>query len=227
MWYAREMRWIGFFLSATLLAACAETPRTAVNPRADFGKINRVAVVAFQGPNGDLAADYLTQSLMSHGADVVERRQLAAVLAERKMTQSGMLDTSTIKQVGQILGVDALFVGTVAKSVDAQSYMVTGPAQPSRRGPHHAAGARATVTPVAGPVAPAQPVLGLPNTRIVTTEANVSIIARMVDARTGAVMWSGSMKEVDFSADDAIRTVADSLVDSLAPHWPALVPAKK
>jgi hypothetical protein len=211
-------------LFAALLAACSQAPRTAVNPRADFKAIKRVAVVGFQGPNGDLAADYLTQSLVARGANVVERRQLAAILAERKMTENGLLDTSTIKKVGKILGVDALFIGTVAKSQEAQSYMVTdtaAPGQQRRRG-------RSTVTPVGGrTVSPGLPVLGVPGAQVVTTEAAVSVVARMVDARTGSVLWSGTMKEIHFEADEAMLSVTDSFVDSLAPHWPQLAPKAK
>ena len=225
MWYSKGMRKVFLPALVLALAACAERPRTAVNPRADFSTIKRVAVVAFQGPSGELAADYLTQSLMSRGANVVERRQLAAVLAERKMTENGLLDTGTIKKVGKILGVDALFLGTVAKSQEAQSYMVTDTAQPGQQNRRRG---RSTVTPVGGrTVSPGQPVLGVPGAQVVTTEASVSVLARMVDARTGSVLWSGTMKEIHFEADEAMQSVADSLVDSLAPHWPQLLPPAK
>ena len=65
-----------------LLAACA-TPKVAVNPRADFAGIKRVAVLSFNGPKGDLAADLMTQSLLEQGADVVERQHLDSVMREQ------------------------------------------------------------------------------------------------------------------------------------------------
>ena len=54
---------IGFIIIAAALTACA-TPKVAVNPRADFAGIKRVAVLSFNGPKGDLAADLMTQSLL-------------------------------------------------------------------------------------------------------------------------------------------------------------------
>src|SRR5204862_1141050 len=118
---------------------CA-TPEVAVNAHADFTRIQRVAVATFGGPAGDVAADMLTQDLLNHGADVVERQRLDALLREQNMAMSNMLDPSTVRKIGKILGVDAIFVGTVASNVGPQSYLVTT----SRHKRH------TTVTPVGG-----------------------------------------------------------------------------
>jgi starvation-inducible outer membrane lipoprotein len=43
----------GFFLSGCV------TPRVAINPRADFSAINRVAVITITGEKGHIAADLM------------------------------------------------------------------------------------------------------------------------------------------------------------------------
>src|SRR5204863_3821246 len=113
------------FIFVSLLAAGCATPQIAVNSRADFSRIHRVAVASFGGQNGDVAADLLTQDLLQHGADVVERQRLDAVLHEQNLAAQNMLDPGTVKKIGKILGVDAIFVGTVAANVPSQSYLVT------------------------------------------------------------------------------------------------------
>lgn len=206
------------FALAAALCACAG-PQVAVNPRADFSQINRVAVVTFSGPSGDVAADMLTQNLVAAGANVVERQQLNAVLQEQHLAASGALDPATIKEVGKILGVDALFVGTVSQSMPSQSYMVTGA---GRRN------AVATVTPVGNTAVVSEgPVWGVPNSQVVTTEATASLVARMVDVQTASILWSASMTYEGFDVQSAMESISESFVKSLAPIWPALGPTKK
>src|SRR5262245_8541182 len=111
---------LGAFLAFT---SCVG-PRVAVNPHADFTGIRRVAVASFGGPDGEVAADIFVQDLLEHGADVVERRRLDAVLREHNLAAENILDPSTVKMMGKVLGVDAIFVGTVAFSVPSQSYLI-------------------------------------------------------------------------------------------------------
>jgi curli biogenesis system outer membrane secretion channel CsgG len=205
------------FIAAAGLAGCA-TPKVAFNARADFSAIERVAVMTFSGPEGDLAADLLTQNLLAHGANVVERQQLEAVLREQRLSTSGMLDPRTIKQLGKLLGVDALFVGTVARSMPSQSYVVTS----SRRN------IVTTITPVAGPnVSSRGSVFGVPDSQIVTTAATASIVSRLIEVETGSVLWSASMSYEGFDIQSAMDSILDGFAHSLTPVWPALGPAKK
>lgn len=194
-----------------MLAACL-TPNVAVNPRADFGTIKRVAVLPFSGPKGDLAADVLTQSLLEHGADVIERQRLDAVMREQSLSTSGSFDPATAKQLGKLLGVDALFVGTVAESTPQTSYLVSQSANPETN-----------VTQVnGGSVYSGGTVAGMPNTQLLNTTANVSLLSRMVDVQTGAVLWSASMSYEGFDIVSAMTGITDAFVKSLEPIWPAL-----
>jgi len=209
------MKKIPLLLLFPLLAACA-TPQIAVNPRADFSAVKRVAVISFNGPKGDLAADMLTQSLLSHGADVVERQRLSSVMQEQSLS-SGLFDQATAKQLGKLLGVDALFVGTVAESTPPSTYMVSS----------SNASLVTSVTGVSsGNIHSEGSVLGLPNTQLLSTAANVSLVARMVDVETGSILWSASMSYEGFDIPSAMTAITDSFTSSLVPIWPALYHVK-
>ncbi|MBI5744710.1 MAG: hypothetical protein HY952_09190 [Elusimicrobia bacterium] len=198
-----------------LLAACA-TPKVAFNPRADFSAIKRVAVLSFAGPKGELAADVMTQSLLEHGADVVERQRLDSVLREQSLTASSAFDPATARQLGKLLGVDALFVGTVAESTPQSTYIVSQSANP-----------QANVTQVNGNTVYSEgSVAGLPNAQLLTTTANVSLLSRMVDVQTGSVLWSASMAYEGFDIASAMSGITDAFIRSLIPIWPSLYSSK-
>lgn len=200
-------------LLPALLAACA-TPNVAVNPRADFTAVKRVAVLSFGGQQGELAADLLTQSLLARGADVVERQRLSAVMEEQRLTASTAFDPSTAKELGRLLGVDALFVGTVAESTPQSSYIVSGTNNARR----------ATVAKVSGgSVYSEGTVLGLPDSQLLSTTANVSLVSRMVDVRTGSVLWAASMSYEGFDVSAAMTGITEAFSRSLAQIWPELI----
>lgn len=199
-----------------LLAACA-TPKVAINPRADFNSIKRVAVLSFKGAQGDLAADLMTQSLMEHGADVIERQHLDAVMKEQSLTSSSAFDPATARQLGRLLGVDALFVGTVAQSTPQSSYIVTNSKVNIGSG----------VTQVNnGTVYSEGSVLGMPDSQILSTTANVSLVSRMVDVQTGSILWSASMGYEGFDTTSAMSGITDAFIASLKAIWPGLYKVK-
>lgn len=200
-------------LAALLLAGCVG-PQVAVNANADFTRIHRVAVASFGGPGGDVAADLLTQDLLEHGADVVERQRLDAVLREHQLAAGNYLDPSTLKKMGRILGVDAIFVGTVANNVASQSYLVTSQANGINVN---------TVTPVnRGMLRSEGSALGLPDSQIITSAAQASLIARMVDVETGSILWSGRMSYEGLDSHQIMAGITSSFAKSLVPLWPAL-----
>lgn len=200
------------FLVAFLFG-CA-TPQVAVNEHADFSRIRRVAVATFGGPNGDVAADLITQDLLTHGADVVERQRLDAVLGESALASQKVLDPATVKRIGKVLGVDALFMGTVATNVPSQSYLVTT----GRHGNRHG-----SVTPVASPnLYPEGAPIGIPDSQVVTSAAQAALIARMVDVETGSVLWSGRMNYEGLDVQNAMAGITSSFIKSLIPLWPVL-----
>ncbi len=205
----KEKLFIPVFL---LLAACV-TPNVAINPRADFSAIKRVAVLSFGGPSGDLAADLMTQSLVAHGADVVERQRLDAVMREQQLTASSSFDPATAKKLGKLLGVDALFVGTVAQSTPQSKYIVSQSEHPIVTTMNQVGG---------GTVYSEGSVMGMPNSQLLSTTANVSLLSRMVDVETGSIMWSASMTYEGFDIPSAMTGITDAFIRSLSPIWPGL-----
>jgi curli biogenesis system outer membrane secretion channel CsgG len=61
-------------------------------------------------------SDLLVDRLVRDGTfSVIERSRLDAVLAEQNLGRSGLLDANTAAQVGRILGVDAVILGSVTQ----------------------------------------------------------------------------------------------------------------
>ena len=58
---------------------------------------------------------FTTAFVKSEAFAIVERQQLEKVLHEYELNQSGMIDSSTAKEIGHILGVDAILTGNVSQ----------------------------------------------------------------------------------------------------------------
>ncbi len=108
----RFVSFIGIILVLTLLAVPA---------LADFQK-NKIAVLDFQMQGkqyqnkdmGAIVAEWLITALVKEGRfDVVERRLLQKVLQEHQLAMSGVVDDSSISELGQILGVKIIISGAV------------------------------------------------------------------------------------------------------------------
>lgn len=83
-------------------------------------KTKSIAVIEFTDVNGDLTPEgrLLTERLTTQLAttkefSVIERSRLKEVIKELKLSLSGVIDPQTVKQVGKILGADAVLTGTL------------------------------------------------------------------------------------------------------------------
>jgi len=89
------------------------------------GQKVRVAVLNFENNSswsnwgdglGNAAADELVTQLVNSGKfSVIERRQLDAIIAEQNLGQSGRVNSATAAQLGQILGVQAVLMGSITQ----------------------------------------------------------------------------------------------------------------
>lgn len=84
------------------------------------GRKQKIAVVEFSDLDGSvtelgqfLSEELITRLFASRRFDVVERQLLNKVLAEHKLTLTGLVDEKTAKELGKILGVDAICSGTI------------------------------------------------------------------------------------------------------------------
>ncbi len=98
----------------------------------EMKKVTRIAITEFA--YGDEFNDFtrnvqdiLYTNLIQRGMKVVEREKMEQVLNELGKSFSGMLDFSTAAEIGKMLGVEAIVVGTVAdmgNSVDLRVRLV-------------------------------------------------------------------------------------------------------
>jgi curli biogenesis system outer membrane secretion channel CsgG len=100
------------------------------------GPKRRVGVVEFenksaygQGRLGGAASDILVTELVKSGKFiVVERDRMAKILEEQKLQGQGLIDTVTAVKVGQIMGLEAIVVGSVSQfgvKKEGSDYLIT------------------------------------------------------------------------------------------------------
>jgi len=80
--------------------------------------VRKLAIADFQGPGssgGQISSLVQSQLLQGGYFEIVERDRLAQILDEQKLGMAGVVNESTAKQVGQLLGVDALVFGEVSR----------------------------------------------------------------------------------------------------------------
>lgn len=80
------------------------------------GVPKRVAVSAFSGesPINLQSADQFSSGLVKLGFDVIERQHFDKVVKELEFQHSGIVSDESVQAVGKQLGVEGIFVGSVA-----------------------------------------------------------------------------------------------------------------
>jgi len=176
---------VGFLVSC-FVSACA--PRIAIREEYDFSRVKRVGVLDFVNylefeNSGSAVADEFVRQLILQGFDVIERNRLSDILRERRLAERKIIEPSRAKEIGKILGVDAIVTGTVTKYLpDHKDIVYVRDEQ------------------------------GEEKWDIVVFDAEVSISARMIDVDTGLIIWSGSYSYESFDIESAIRYTASRLL---------------
>lgn len=110
------------------LAACSGMgPTTFLHPEYNFGYVERVAVVPFEDLSSDQGAGaratrfFVSELLATEAFDVVEPGEV-----NRALLQAGVINVADITQeqvvaVGQALGAQALFMGSVGESASVRT----------------------------------------------------------------------------------------------------------
>lgn len=98
-------------------------------------KQKTVAVVEFTDLQGNMTdfGRFLAEELVTRLGDlekfkVIERQLLAKIVAEQKLSLTGIVDPASAKQLGKILGVDAIVAGSVtnlAQSVRVNARLIS------------------------------------------------------------------------------------------------------
>ena len=205
-------------LGLIMLAGC--TPKTVISQSYDFNQMNRIGIMGFSSHYNDLSGveNLFAKYLIESGFKVVERAQLDQVLQEHNISVSGYLSPSTTKKIGEILGVDVLLVGEVTSYTPTRKEMTLISTHKTEARPVYAQ------TTVAGPD-------GRPETHLqqvgtsysqrtdvhpseYTINAQVGIIAKLVDVETAEIIWIGSLSQDSSSALNAADNIAKRLVKS-------------
>lgn len=93
--------------------------------------IKRIAISEFENKSdyydaGRYAADRLEYYLYNRSNfQIIERRMINNVLDELSLHQSGLVDPATVKQVGKMLGADAIVVGSITGYYRGKSELIT------------------------------------------------------------------------------------------------------
>jgi len=82
----------------------------------------KIAILEFEGLTeqekkdnmGKIVTEIMITSLVkSRAFNIIEREKLSKVLKEFQLTQTGLIDTASAKEIGKILGADAIVTGRV------------------------------------------------------------------------------------------------------------------
>ncbi len=214
------MKKIFFLLAAFALFGAGCTPKTVISQSYDFDQMNRIGIMGFSSPYSGLSGveNLFAKYLIESGFKVVERAQLEQVLEEHNISVSGYLSPQTTRKIGEILGVDVLLIGEVTSYTPTRTGVTMVSSRRTESRPVYSQnvmklpdGSYAAYTQQVGTqyshstdVRPSQ----------YTINAQVGIIAKLVDVETAEIVWIGSLSEESSSALDAADYIARSLVKS-------------
>ena len=85
----------------------------------------KVAILPFQyydgrkSPGSTIVAEHLTTKIVERGeVQVVERTLLNKIMDEMKLEKSGVIDNESTKELGKILGVEAIITGVLIEETE-------------------------------------------------------------------------------------------------------------
>ena len=218
-------------LSILAISACAPPAVVFISPSYNGGKIRRVAVLNMtdypDSPgSGSIVASTFEKYLLWGGYNLVERRQVRDVLKEQALTLSRAADPSAIRNIGKILGVDAVVLGDVTEFTNAREHTVMVDIPQEQTDPIYGQVVTVqrqgdtmvkTVQNVVTGYNVTRTSQVVPETQ--TFPAHVAMSVRLVDVQTGEVLWSssGSGEGVDLgsASENASSKIMQALVKRL------------
>ncbi len=195
-----------FVVPLLILLNCAPSSSIQVGFKdPGFYKVKKIAIIPFTDApgkfgqpvknSGTLVGDVLVSEISRLGKyTIVERSQVNKVLREQGFQMSGAVDASTAKEVGKILGVDAVLLGSLSE------YRIV------------------KVTPWYGWIALPAAVIGIGWIVYTLSQHDVAIVGmtiRVVDVKTGRVMFTSDGKGTGSSYMDAARQCAKMISNRL------------
>jgi len=124
----RVVIWMMLALGLVLIAGCAGLGSTTfAHPDYNFGFVEKVAVIPFENTTKDQGAGvratrfFVTELLAARAFDVVEPGEVARVLTGMGVVRTADLTREQVLSIGNELGVQALFLGSVGESSSQRS----------------------------------------------------------------------------------------------------------
>jgi hypothetical protein len=218
---------LGALFLAFGAAACAPPAMLFLNAHYKPSAIHRVALVDFEDHpsmvgSGKIVSGIFEKYLFLSDYSLVDRRQVAATLAQLNIPPNANLDLDSIRYLGQKLGVDALIFGQVTDFTDTSDRTVVETMTLEQSSPLYSH--MDTVQNLSnGAIHVHQEVVSGYSTSTVdqpvqTTEvvdAHVGLTLRMVDVNTGEVLWSASSSAKGPHLDDASESVSAQIMRTL------------
>ncbi len=220
--------------AAAALCGCATPAVVLVSADYSASRIKKVAMAPFRdfpgsAGSGEIAADVFEEYLLMPGYQLVERRQVDALLKEHGFELSGNVDPNQIKQLGHMLGVDALVLGAVSdfQGASEQTVMVDVPQETmpplyggmvGEYGGAYGQGYAASVGYGYG--MPTE--TSIPETEFVP--AHVAFTAKLVDVESAEVLWTVSTGSDGNDPGSALQAASSKAMSSLVEQLRRLPP---
>jgi TolB-like protein len=119
------------FLSLPLLGCAAKAPETFLRPEFNLEYVRKVAVLPFEdnvgNPNISKRCRQITISqILSSGLfDTVDKMQVDSVLKDEAVQPGTPINATTLRRLGQLLGVQAFLVGSLDEASENQKGAAT------------------------------------------------------------------------------------------------------
>ncbi|MFH1380522.1 MAG: CsgG/HfaB family protein [bacterium] len=200
-----------YFITALIFCLHGCAPTAAVKKGYDFSRIKKVAVLPFEGGGvtGKIVADDFIRQLLLSDIEVVEREHIEHLLREQNLDAYSFQDAEIMHKAAETLGVDAFFTGTVSYFKADQRFLIMMNNDENLI---------------------IQPVIQLNSNNyrkekqfeedsyVIYVGAAVSVSARLVDARTGSVVWADRATYEALETSHAVSSIINYFVVSLTPY---------
>ncbi|MFC1566399.1 CsgG/HfaB family protein [bacterium] len=180
------------FSLSSILFACA--PYGVLKSGFDITSVNSIGVLSFHAysaqypASGEIIADEFSKQLLMKGYNIVERRRVNEILREHKFLQDAFSDPAEVKRIGRMLGVKYLLTGTVSKYLPEKQYLII-------QGGNDLIALDGTGIRSFD--------LDESERKLVFTNAEVAISARLLEVETGSVVWIGTYSYESFDIETA------------------------
>ena len=185
-WNGRQR--VGFILAA-LVTGCATPAPKPVKEGYNFNHVRRIAIGAFDGNGANVVSQEFVRQLLATGLTITDQPK----------TADATLTATIVDYKSAAKSLVYLGVATIPGQ-NGQSTTMTNPM---------------TSTPTGDGMSETSNI-SWPKTQVVAVNAEVGVIARLIDVRTGAAVWTRSYSYEALDIQVAVRVVAESLCQQLS-----------